>query len=212
MRRQKVSTLLGVLLVLAIVFIAAIAWCAFRVYRFIDYEWEGPHLARFSSPDGTKAAYIVSHGALMGHELTLLISPSDSHDEIRWIGSVSSDDTVRFLDLIWSKDSTLVAARCYVYGYHQLPQDTKDQDRNLLTHGYDFDSSSRFVPENDVLDATPTAWIDRHAHLQQLFAQRGGQVTSVSQSELYGHLKKMTWPEWRLWRDRLKAAREHESK
>jgi hypothetical protein len=199
-----------ILFIAAAVALAALAAVAFRFYRFIDYEIEGPQVATFVSPDGTKSAYLLWHGALMGRTLTLLTSQTSSPDDIRWIGSVWADDSLRFRELLWSSDSSLVAARCFVGGYCKLPDGTQAQD--LLTHGNDFKSLDRLVPKQDVFDATPEAWISRHSQLEQLFIQKGGQQVCVSEETLFKHMRRLEWSEWRQWRDRLAKARERETK
>ena len=197
-----------ILLIIAVVVLTALALGAFRFYRFIDYDFESPRLAIFVSPDGAKSAYLLWHGALMGRTLTLLTSQTSSLDDIRWIGSVTADDSVRFEELFWSSDSSLVAARCFVGGYCKLPEGTKNQF--LMTHGIDFKSLDRLVPKHDVFDATPEAWISRHTQLEQLFILKGGRQICVSQNNLYEHMRKLEWREWRQWRTRLTKAREQE--
>lgn len=198
-----------ILLIIAAVVLTALALVAFRLYRFIDYEFESPQVATFVSPDGTKSAYLLWHGALMGRTLTFLTSQTSSLDDVRWIGSVTADDSLHFHELLWSSDSSLVAACCFVGGYCKLPEGTKSQ--YLLTHGNDFKSLGRLVPKDDVFDGTPEAWISRHTRLEQLFIQKGGQQICVSEVNLYKHMRKLEWREWRQWRARLAKAREQEA-
>lgn len=198
-----------IILTIASVIIAVLALGAFRVYRFIDYDFENPQIAVLSSPDKSKSAYLIWHGALMGRTLTLLTSQTSSFDDGRWIGSVTADDSLTFKELLWSSDSSLVAARCFVGGYCKLPEGTRDQF--LFTHGYDFKSLDRLVPEHDVFDATPEAWINRHAQLEQLFTQKGGQQICVSEETLCDRMRKLKWHEWRQWRVRLTKARKQEA-
>jgi hypothetical protein len=198
-----------IILTIAIVIIAVIALGAFGVYRFIDYDFESPQIAVFPSPDKNRSAYLIWHGALMGRTLTFLTSQTSSLDDVRWIGSVTADDSLTFQELLWSSDSSLVAARCFVGGYCKLPEGTRDQF--LLTHGYDFKSLDRLVPTRDVFDATPEAWINRHAQLEHLFTQKGGQQICVSENTLYDHMRRLKWHEWRQWRVRLIKTRTHEA-
>ncbi len=198
-----------ILLIIAAVVLAALALGAFRVYRFVDYDFESPRLATFASPDGKKSAYLLWYGALMGRTLAFFTSQTLSPTNVRWIGSVDADDSLTFRELIWSSDSSLVVSRCYVSGYCKLPEGTVDQ--SLLTHGIDLLSNDRFVPERDVFDATPQDWIIRHNRLEQLLLQKGTQRTVASQDNLHDHMKKLTWSEWRKWRSRLTKAKEQEA-
>jgi len=149
----------------------------------------------------------------MGTTLTFLISPSGSVDDLRWIGTVGGQDVdIWIRELAWSKDGTLVAARCSLGGYFKkLPEGKKDDC--LFTHGYDFESSTRLVPKGDGFDEAPAAWIERHGKIQQLFAEKGGQQVCLSISPGGGYpptLGKVTWFELHQWRNRLRAAMKQE--
>jgi hypothetical protein len=198
-RRRKI------ILVVAGILIAAISLGAFRAYRFIDYGFESPRLAVLPSPDGNRSAYLIWHGALMAHTLTFLVSPSNSQDDLQWIGSVDSDDSLRFAELVWSRNSSLVVARCTISGYNEkLPEGVSD---DLFTHGYDFSTSNRFVPARDVFDS-PEGWMTRHGELERLLQDNGGGLTVVSGYDLPKKMRKMSWREWRQWRRGLRKAKD----
>lgn len=201
-KRRKISV------VVASILIALVALCAFRLFRFVDYSFQSPQIAVFPSPDKSRLAYLIRHGALMARTLTLLVSPSGSENDLEWIGSVDSDDSLTFNELVWSSGSNLVAARCFVGGYNE--QFPKGVSNNLLTHGYDFSTSNRLVPARDTFDI-PEAWISRDAQLEQLLLGNGDSVTVVSSDNLYMKTRKMGWREWREWRPRLRTARDREA-
>ena len=197
-----------ILLTIGFIIIAIVGVGAFRLYRVFDYEIESPYLATFVSPDGSKTAYLLGHSFLMGRTLTIMVSPAKSGDDIRWIGSVDANDSLTFIELVWSSNSALAAARCYVGGYCKFPEGTKGQE--LFTHGFDFTTNERLVPARDMFDAAPDAWIERDRYLEQLFTQNGGQQTSVRIDKLNMHMRKLKWFEWRTWRNRLRKAEERE--
>ena len=185
----------------------ALALGAFWFYRFIDYDFQSPELATFASPDGTKSAYLLWHGALNGRTLTLLSSQTSSLENILWIGSVDAEGSPRFNELLWSSDSSLVAARCYVH--YKLPKGTKN--KFLLTHGNDFESLGRLALQRDLSDTSAEALINRDNKLEQLFTKKGGQQSCVSKDNLHNHMRKLKWGQWRQWRARLTKAREKET-
>lgn len=145
----------------------------------------------------------------MGRTLTLLSSATSSHGDLRWIGSVTADDSLTFGELLWSSDSSLIVARCHVGGYCKLPEGTVDQF--LLTHGIDLTANDRLVPQRDVFDATPEGWIARDNRLSSLLSERGGPSLAVTQGSLHEHTKELTWSEWRKWRRLLTTAKEREA-
>ncbi len=198
-RRRKV------ILVVAGVLIAAILLGAFCAYRFIDYDCESPRLAVLPSPDGGRSAYLIRHGALMAHTLTFLVSPSNSGNDLQLMGSVEADDSLTFTELVWSKNSNLVVARCVVGGYNErFPEGVSN---NIFTRGYDFSTSNRFVPARDVFDS-PGGWIARHGELEQLLQSNDGGLTVVSRDDLPAKMRKMSWREWHRWRRDLRKAQD----
>jgi hypothetical protein len=199
-RRKVILVAVGIL-------IAAISLGAFRAYRFVGYGLESPRLAVLPSPDGGRSAYLIWHGALIGHTLTFLVSPSKSGKDLRWIGSVDADDSLTFTELVWSRNSNLVVARCIVSGYNEkLPEGVSD---NVFTHGYDFSTSNRLVSARDVFDS-PGVWIARHGELERLLQSNDGGLTVVSRDDLPTKMRKMSWREWRQWRRDLRKAKDAE--
>jgi len=190
--------------IIAAVVLTALALGVFWYYRFIDYEFQSPELATFASPDGTKSAYLLWHGAPRHRTLTLLASKTSSLDDILWIGSVDWRSQIQFRELLWSSDSSLVAARCFVH--FKLPEGTKNNF--LLTHGYDFESLDRYATPRDLSATSARALINRDNKLEQLFAQKGGQQSCVSEAKLYNHMRKLKWCQWRT---RLTKAKEQEA-
>ena len=206
---DKMTKRKKILLSIVAVVLALLAFGGARAYRFIDYDFESPRLAVFLSPDGQNSAYLLWHGALMGRTVTLFSSGTSSHTDVRWIGSVTADDSLTFGELLWSADSSLVVARCNVGGYCKLPEGTVDQF--LLTHGIDLMTDDRFVPRRDVFDATPEDWMTRDGRLRRLLEERGGPRIAVSQNTLHEFTKELTWSEWREWRGLLIKAIEREA-
>jgi len=192
--------------ILLIIVVTALTLGYFWFYRFFDYDFQNPELATFASPDGTKTAYLLRHGVDRPRILTLLASQTSSLENILWIGNVDDYGSDRFNELLWSSDSSLVAARCYVP--YNLPEGTS---RFLLTHGYDFDSLSRFALQRDLSDISGEMLINRENKLEQLFTQKGGQQSCVSKDNLHNHMRKLKWGQWRQWRARLTKAREKEN-
>lgn len=193
------------MLVVAGVLIGAISLAALGAYRFIDYGSESPRLAVLPSPDGSRSAYLIWHGTLMAHTLTFLVSPSNSGNDLQWIGSVDSDDSLRFIELVWSRNSNLVAARCVVGEYNErFPEGISN---NIFTHAYDFSAANRLVSARDVFDS-PEGWIARHGELDGLLQSDGGGLTVVSQDDLPTKMRKMSWREWRRWRRDLRNAKD----
>lgn len=192
--------------ILLIIILTALALGAFRFYRFFNYDFDSPELATFASPDGTKSAYLLWRGTDRFRTLTLLASQTSSLENILWIGNVDDHGTDRFNELLWSSDSSLVAARCYVP--YNLPEGTS---RFLLTHGYDFESLGRFALQRDLSDISGEMLINRENKLEQLFTQKGGQQSCVSKDNLHNHMRKLKWRQWRQWRARLTKAREKET-
>ena len=186
-----------------------VTYGAFLCYGFFDYGIDSPDLAIFTSPDGTKSAYLLWHGILMDRTLTFLTSNTSSLDDVIWIGNVDSDDDLKFNELLWSSDNTLVAARCFVTGYNKLPEGTKNN--LLLTHGYDFESLDRLVPQRRVFKASSEQWISHDNKLKQLFTQKGGQQSIVSKDNLHNYMRKLKWGQWRQWRERLNKAKERQA-
>jgi len=192
----------GIWLGVGVVALLAVTWLGYRVHRVTDYEVHSPYLVALPSPDANHVAYLLRHGILMGCELTLLVSPTGSEDDARWVGTVESDDSLTFAELVWSKDSSVVAARSLVTGYNRLPEGQSGGP--LFTHAYDFAARESLVPANDSGDATPEAWGERDARIRDLLAARGGEVGTVSGSEVEAGFRKLTWAEWRLWRERIR--------
>lgn len=196
-----------IVLLVASVIIALIALGAFRVYHFFDYDFDSPRIAVFLSPDKSRSAYLIWHGALMGRTLSLLVSPSNSETDVRWIGSVTADDSLNFEELVWSRGGSLIAARCCIGGYNdKLPEGVWP---GLFTHGYDFSAARRVVSARDVFD-TPAAWMARHEQLERLLQNDDGGLAVASSNDLNAKMRNMKWLEWRGWRQRLRAARERE--
>ncbi len=192
--------------ILLIIILTALALGAFRFYRFFNYDFDSPELATFASPDGTKSAYLLWRRTDRFRTLTLLASQTSSLDDILWIGSFKEHGHVRFNELLWSLDSSLVAARCYVH-YH-FPEGTKEF---LITHGYDFESLGRFALQRDLSDISAKELINLDNKHEQLFTQKGGQQSCVSKDNLHNHMRKLKWGQWRQWRARLTKAREKET-
>ena len=174
--------------------VVLIALGIYKLYRFYDYSCESPYLATLPSPDRSKTAYLLKHGALMGRTISLFTSTPDTNNPVRWIGFVDSDDRIHLGELVWSGDSSLIAARCYVRS-DWLPQGT--DNTCLFTHGYDF------TADEHVTDATPESWIDRDHRIKQLFTGKFGETPCYSGDAFYEHMNKLTWREWRQWKKRL---------
>lgn len=175
--------------------VALVALGAFKLYRFGDYGIESPNLAAFPSPDGTRTAYLLQHGAMMGRTMSLFVSTADANNPVRWIGNVDSDDRIHLGKLVWSGDSSLIAARCFVRS-DWLPQGT--DNTCLFTHGFDFASGER------ITDATPETWMERDRRVMRLFADKSGEISSFSDHAFYDHLHRLSWREWRQWKKRLR--------
>lgn len=186
---------------------ALFALGAIRLYWVFDYGVESPRIAVFSSPDGSRSAYLVWHGALKERTLSLLVSPSNSEENVRWIGSVVVDDTLTLEEMVWSRGGKQIVARCRVATANKP---SSGGGSGLLTHGYDFPTAKRFVPERETFD-TPEGWNARHEQLERLLREDGGGVTIVSFRELNNRMRKMKWIEWHRWRQRLQTARNKET-
>ena len=192
--------------ILLIIVLPTLALGAFWLYRFIDYDLHSPELATFVSPDRTKSAYLLWHGTGSMRTLTLRASQTSSLDDILWIVSVDWQFQIQFRELVWSTDSSLVAARCYVH-YH-LPEGT---DNVLLTHGYDFESHDRFALQRDLSDVSQKELINWDNKLEQLFTEKGGQQGCVTKDSLDDHMTKLKWGQWRQWRTRLAKVKEQQA-
>ncbi|MHC4228087.1 MAG: hypothetical protein ACYSW0_11730 [Planctomycetota bacterium] len=190
--------------ILLIITLIALTFGAYRLNRFFSYDFHSPELATFESPDGTKSAYLLWHGTGRLKTLTLLASKNLPLDDILWIDSF--DEHVTFNELLWSTDSSLVAARCYVH--YAFPEGTKEF---LLTHAYDFESLDRFALQRDLSDLSAKELINWDNKLEQLFTQKGGQQSCVSKDNLHDHMRKLKWREWRQWRTRLSKAKKQEA-
>lgn len=194
-KRKKILLIIGVFI------LTARALGAFWFYRF-----QSPELATFASPDGTKTAYLLTYGVDRARNLTLLASQASSFESIVWIGNIDWRSEMQFRELLWSSDSSMVAARCSVH--YKFPEGTKEF---LLTHGYDFESLDRFALQRDLSDVSAKEIINLDNKLEQLFTQKGGQQSCVSKDNLHGHMRRLKWGEWREWRTRLNKAREKEA-
>jgi hypothetical protein len=186
-----------------VIVLSVVVLGAFWFYRFFDFDFESPELATFASPDGTKTTYLLWHGRQY-RPLTILASKTSSLGDIRWIGSL--DELVTFNELLWSSDSSLVAARCHLH-YH-FPEGTKEF---LLVYGYDFESLDRFAIQRDLSDVSAKALINLDDKIEQLFTRKGGQQSCISKDNLHSHMRKLKWREWRRWRTRLNKAKEQET-
>lgn len=191
MTRPKKLLIVGGIIAAVAIMIGAVS-----IYSFSDYEFWDPRLATVASPDGKRTAYLLWHGAMMGREITLLTSQTSSPEDARWIGVVCCDG-MGLTELIWSRDSSLLAARCCADEHIEL------KGMRSLTHGFDFQSQTRFGPERYAFDETSKTWASRNSQLEKMFTQRGGQQVFMFEGMDPLHARRLTWLEWRRWRARL---------
>ena len=198
-----------IILIVACAAIALVFYLGYQAYRVYDYEFFEPKILTLESPSGAGWVHLVWEGIMMGRELHLLVSHSEAGEDARWIGCIDSD-AIRGRDLYWSKDGMAVFASCDLPFMNFSPQEEKAVK---LTHAYDFSQRQRYAPKlRGQWDPEPADSIARSEILGKLAEQHGGLVHVNKDCMVFSKTRDMSWSEWRTWRERLRVARERETR
>jgi hypothetical protein len=144
---------------------------AFFVFYIVDYRMAGPDYYTFPSPDGNRAAFLISTLNLgMATPLELFVSPTGSMKDMRWVGTVCFDDDLALAELAWTSDSDFVTAKCSkrIDDY----QNNSAITYNVYYCGYRFSSMTVFAVGDNYNE--PKVLKARSDEIEHILSDKGG--------------------------------------
>ena len=171
------------------------------------YAWwcraMGPTAYVSRSHDGPWEAVFLSHGALMGRTMTLIVVPDASRDGNDVVVSdvTYADSSPRYREACWSSDGTVIAVRTEMYKVADA-----NEDKLPFTHAYDFVEKEVIAPPKRSRGDDFKSWMTRAKKIKKLVLERGGEGAAIASYEtIYKLQKKVSRRRWRRWRKILKS-------